>query len=63
LTECLRNLRTGTIRRFPTVYENPRGWAVFPGWIAFEKPLTFWMIVTFQFLLGLFLFCWGIRDA
>jgi hypothetical protein len=28
-----------------------------------EKPLTFWMIVTFQFLFGLFLFCWGIRDA
>jgi hypothetical protein len=28
-----------------------------------ENPLTFWFIVTFEFLFGLFLFCWGIRDA
>ena len=28
-----------------------------------ENPLTFWIIVTFEFLFGLFLFCWGIRDA
>jgi hypothetical protein len=28
-----------------------------------EKPFTFWIIITFQFLFGLFLFCWGIRDA
>jgi hypothetical protein len=28
-----------------------------------ENPLTFWIIVTIEFLFGLFLFCWGIRDA
>jgi hypothetical protein len=28
-----------------------------------EKPSTFWIIVTFEVLYGLFLFCWGVRDA
>ena len=28
-----------------------------------ESPITFWIIVTSAFLFGLFLFCWGIRDA
>ena len=28
-----------------------------------ESPATFWILVTFGFLSGLFLFCWGIRDA
>jgi hypothetical protein len=28
-----------------------------------ESPIGFWAIVTFKFLFGLFLFCWGIRDA
>ena len=28
-----------------------------------DKPSTFWAIVTFEFLYGLFLFCWGIRDG
>ncbi len=33
-------------------------------WVArSESPLAFWFIVTFEFLFGLFLFCWGIRDA
>jgi len=28
-----------------------------------EKPVTFWFIITFEVLYGLFLFCWGMRDA
>ena len=28
-----------------------------------EKPLTFWTILTFEFLYGLFIFFWGMRDA
>jgi hypothetical protein len=28
-----------------------------------ETPFAFWIIVTCGFLYGLFLFCWGIRDA
>lgn len=28
-----------------------------------EKPFTFWFIITFEVLYGLFLFCWGMRDA
>jgi hypothetical protein len=28
-----------------------------------EKPVTFWTIITFEVLYGLFLFCWGMRDA
>jgi hypothetical protein len=28
-----------------------------------ESPIAFWLTVTFEFLFGLFLFCWGIRDA
>jgi hypothetical protein len=28
-----------------------------------EKPFSFWTLTAFEFLYGLFLFCWGIRDA
>ncbi len=28
-----------------------------------ENPVGFRIIITFAFLFGLFLFCWGIRDA
>jgi hypothetical protein len=28
-----------------------------------EKPFSFWTVIAFEFLYGLFLFCWGIRDA
>jgi hypothetical protein len=28
-----------------------------------EKPFSFWTLIAFEFLYGLFLFCWGIRDA
>jgi hypothetical protein len=28
-----------------------------------EKPFSFWTTITFEILYGLFLFCWGIRDA
>jgi hypothetical protein len=27
------------------------------------SPFAFWLIVTFEFLFGLLLFCWGIRDV
>ena len=28
-----------------------------------ENPLRFWSIIAFEFLFGLFLFFWGMRDA
>ena len=28
-----------------------------------EKPSTFWVTVTIEFLFGIFIICWGIRDA
>jgi hypothetical protein len=28
-----------------------------------EKPVTFWIIITFEVLYGFFLFCWGMRNA
>jgi hypothetical protein len=28
-----------------------------------EKPVSFWTLIAFEFLYGIFLFCWGIRDA